>query len=174
MILDQATLKQLLDYDPDTGSFIWKERPGQPSWNARYANKPAGHVWIDPQRPVKRYLVIHIKRSGRVQKAHRLAWLYVTGSWPDHQIDHVDCDGLNNRFSNLRAATHAQNARNARTRRDSATGIKGVHAARGRYYAHIRHDGRQIHLGTFATAETAHAAYCRASAELHGEFGRVE
>lgn len=95
------------------------------------------------------------------------------------EVDHRDGDGLNNRRANLRLATRAQNNRNARLRRDNASGYKGVSYRPGqrgtrKWRARIKAHGRSQHLGWFATPEEAHAAYRVASAALHGEFGRVE
>lgn len=94
------------------------------------------------------------------------------------QVDHVDCDGLNNRRNNLRLATPLQNARNASRRKDNKSGYKGVYcrispSGRERWTAHIRRDGKQKVIGTFDTAIDAYAAYCSAAQELYGEFARV-
>lgn len=90
-------------------------------------------------------------------------------------VDHIDGNGLNNRRSNLRLATRAQNQHNRGVRADSASGLKGVlrHALTGRWRAYIRVDGKKIHLGYFDTAEAAHAAYSAAAHRLHGEFART-
>ena len=89
--------------------------------------------------------------------------------------DHRDGNGLNNRRSNLRPADRQQNNRNARLRVDNACGLKGAYWHKGvrKFAAHIRSSGRPVHLGYFDTAEAAHAAYCEASALIHGEFGRT-
>ena len=88
-------------------------------------------------------------------------------------VDHVDGNGLNNRRANLRPATPAQNAQNARRRSDNTSGLKGA-SRQGIYWqARISSGGKAIYLGLFKTAEEAHAAYCSASKNLHGEFGRM-
>lgn len=90
-------------------------------------------------------------------------------------VDHIDNDGLNNRRSNLRIVTQAENLWNSRVKRTSASGIKGVKwdAERGKWMARIRKHGRQHFLGRFPTMEDAQAAYAAASAELHGKYGRI-
>lgn len=89
--------------------------------------------------------------------------------------DHIDGDGLNNRRSNLRAATRSENNRNSRMQKNNRSGRKGVSRARsGKWIARIAVDGRQIYLGRFQTMDDAHYAYCEASRKLHGEFGRSE
>lgn len=89
--------------------------------------------------------------------------------------DHIDGNGINNTRKNLRIASPAQNNWNARVRVDNTTGFKGVTYRKksGRWQARIMVSGKNRCLGSFATAELAHEAYRKASAELHGEFGRV-
>ena len=89
------------------------------------------------------------------------------------QVDHINHDTLDNRRANLRIATAAQNARNKRLRVDSTTGLKGVffQASSQRWHAYIRFNGKRMHLGCFDTKEKAHASYCEASQQFHGEFG---
>ena len=91
------------------------------------------------------------------------------------EVDHRDGDGLNNRRANLRHATAAQNQRNQRIRPNNTSGLKGAsyHKATGKWSAQIRANGKPVYLGLFETPEAAHAAYAKASAELHGEFGRL-
>lgn len=85
-------------------------------------------------------------------------------------VDHRNGDGLDNRRGNLRPATFADNARNARIRKDNTSGFKGVKLMSGRWYAQIRVNRKRHHLGMFATPEEAHTAYCRAAAHHFGEF----
>lgn len=91
------------------------------------------------------------------------------------QVDHIDGDGLNNRRNNLRAVTAEQNARNQRVKPKNKSGFKGVSWSKrdAKWRAFIRASGMHLGLGSYDTPEAAHAAYCKASAELHGEFGRT-
>lgn len=91
-------------------------------------------------------------------------------------IDHKDGNGMNNTRENLRVATSTQNNRNARLRKDSTTGFKGVHfkKASRKFQAHIRVDGERIYLGCFLTPEEAHAAYCKAAQRHFGVFARFQ
>lgn len=89
--------------------------------------------------------------------------------------DHIDGDGLNNRRSNLRLATPAQNTRNTCVRRDSKSGLKGTafDKRRGKWAAYIKECKRQKHLGYFGSPEAAHAAYVAAAKRIFGEYARV-
>jgi hypothetical protein len=151
-----------LRYDPETGLFYWlggqkKTRAGQ----------IAGTIDKDG------YIIICADR--RLYRAHRLAWLWVSGEWPQGQVDHRDLDKANNRFLNLREATKSQNMRNLKCRSSSATGIKGVQfdPRRNLYYAKITTEGRKTWLGYHQTIDLAAAAYLAAAQEHHKEFARA-
>lgn len=154
----------MLTYDPETGVFTWRVRPS----NRVRVGDVAGHLGN------MGYLQIRVDRV--LYQSHRLAWLYVTGEWPPRLVDHRDLNRTNNRFDNLRLATDGENSINGPMRRHNETGFKGVgfHKQAGRYRARIRVGNKERHLGLFDTPEAAHDAYCRASAELHGDFGRVD
>lgn len=102
---------------------------------------------------------------------HRL----IAGATRGVHVDHVDGDTLNNRRSNLRLCTNAENSRNVTAHVDSRTGIKGIHFCRstGRWRAQICLEGERIHLGRFSTKEQAHEAYCKAAKALHGQFANT-
>lgn len=103
-------------------------------------------------------------------------WMHriIMGANPGMLVDHIDGNGLNNRRSNLRLATYAQNQYNVGVRKDSRSGIKGVRLyPNGRWQARIRVDGQCKSLGYYATAEEASKAYENASKELHGIFSRL-
>lgn len=104
--------------------------------------------------------------NGRSFYLHRLAWFYMTGDWPPvgFDVDHINEVKTDNRWSNLRLATRAQNVANIRgAHRDSLCGCRGVSASRsGRYVARIMVHGHLVHLGTFETVGEAARAYERA------------
>ena len=93
----------------------------------------------------------------------------------DLYVDHIDGDRLNNRRDNLRLATHAENMRNMKRPRTNTSGFKGVYWSRqhSKWRARIMHNGKQHCLGLFDCPQEAHAAYCKAAEELHGEFARA-
>lgn len=160
----QEYLKSILDYDPETGAFTWKHRPNGPRhWNTKYAGTRAGSL-----EPVSGYERISI--NDRIFKAHRLAWVWMTGDSPDEEIDHINGDRLDNRWANLRLATHGQNQANCKTW--NKFGLKGVTKCGNRFLAKITKNHEYHYLGLFATPEEAHAAYMKAAREMHGEFAR--
>lgn len=152
-------LKKLMSYDPETGLFT--------SLCNRGGRTPVGSVLGHP--PDKRGH-IDIVIDGVHYKAHRLAWLYMTGEWPPMGIDHKDIVGSNNRWSNLRLATQSQNMHNVRRRSNNKSGSKGVGRHFGGWYANIRIGNRRLWLGTFKQKEKAVAAYAAAEIEHFGEF----
>jgi len=93
----------------------------------------------------------------------------------DLDVDHINGDGLDNRRSNLRVATRSENLRNKGPQRSNTSGFKGVSWAKRarKWESQIRVDGKRRHLGYHPTPEAAHAAYCRAARELHGDFART-
>lgn len=119
------------------------------------------------------YLMVTL--FGHPYKVHRIIWLMKTGKFPEHYIDHIDGDGLNNRWSNLREATPSQNMMNQRVRSDSVSGIKGVSfdKTRNKWYAYINADGKRKMLGRHETLEEAAAARQRAEALVHGDFAKA-
>ncbi len=159
--LTAERLREILSYDPKTGTFVWLGGKWQ----------PVGRVAGCTKRCVNKYYVT-IKIDQRCYLAHHLAWLYVTGSWPNPQIDHRDLDSTNNRFSNLRESTQSQNMANTR-KRPNRSGFKGVSPSPyGRWRAEIKTEGRYRYLGSFDTPRAAHRAYCAAAKEAFGEFAR--
>jgi hypothetical protein len=161
--LTQKRLKEVLNYDPETGEFTWLVSAGR---RVRVGDV-AGY-----QRP-DGYCRIQI--DGRNYRAHRLAWLHMTGEWPPHQIDHINGDPSDNRTSNLRPATHSQNMANSRKPRHNTSGFKGVswQAAQRKWVASLKVNGRTRFLGRFDCPAAAHAAYVAAAVKHSGEFARV-
>jgi hypothetical protein len=157
-------LREIIDYDPESGEFT--HRIGRKGRGTK-AGAPAGRIGGDG------YLRLGLR--GRRYRANRLAWLYMTGEWPDRIIDHANGDPMDNRFSNLRLATSSQNGANGRKPSHNSSGFKGVnwHAKAGKWRAYIKDKGKPIHIGYFTSAEAAHAAYLEKAREIFGEFARA-
>ena len=158
--LTVARLREVLSYDAKSGLFEWNfYRGGRAGRNG----KP-GH--LNDQG----YVIISIDR--RRYRAHRLAWLYTHGAWPDEDIDHINRDRTDNRLANLRPVTRSQNLQNMSLRSDNASGFKGVYLDKHgmKWCAEIKAGGRRIKLGRFGTARSAADAYDRAAAEHFGAF----
>ncbi len=160
-MLSQARLKELFNYDPETGFFTNIGRRGETC---------AGHLNTTGYR--------QIRIDGKLFCAHRLVWLYVHGAFPTEYLDHINRNKDDNRICNLREANRSQNNRNGSRRRNNKTGVPGVCLASdrylGNYRAFIRIDGKQKDLGIFETL--AEAAAVRKAAELKyfGEFAPKE
>ena len=124
---------------------------------------------------VKRNAVYAVRTETSGSKAQAIYMHRLLANDPDGlQVDHGDGNGLNNRRYNLRPATTSQNAQNRCKSARNTSGYKGVHRARGKWRARIVIDGVARSLGHHDTPEDAHKAYCAASAEIHGQFGRVQ
>src|ERR1039457_6646580 len=105
-------LRERLQYDPNTGCWIWLKTPRR-----GYDGRPAGTL------DAKGYWVIKI--DGQSYKASRLAYLYMTGEWPPEEMDHIDRTSWNDRWTNLRPATRTENNQNRIKIGES--GVQGVH-----------------------------------------------
>lgn len=163
-------------YDEATGNLIWKERPTEyfnnesmtRKWNKRYVGKVAGG------RSGKGYIQVHV--CGKLRYAHRIISEMFDGPLlPKQQIDHIDTNKVNNRRWNLRRCSNSQNNMNGGLRANNTSGFKGVCWSKGinRWQAEIMVNNKAKHLGYFHDPKDAHAAYCEAAKELHGEFART-
>lgn len=151
-----AIAQARLRYDPITGTLVWRERSAQ---NV-FAGDQAGYVFT------KGYRIITLDGVGIL--AHRIAWALHFGRWPGPILDHVDGEKLNNAIANLREASPTVNSQNRRTpSRNNRTGLMGVYRRRKRFRATIKLRGISNHLGTFDTAEEAHAVYLAAKRRMH-------
>lgn len=171
--LTQAYLKERLHYNPDTGVFTWKRRPGNErtinTWNTRYSGTEAGYVYLHDKDGDLCYRKVSV--DDHPYRLHRLAWMYVYGEYPD-RIDHIDGNGLNNKISNLRVISHGDNIRKARIAKNNTSGFKGVFWRKDteRWAARSKVDGKYKSLGSYDTKEEAFAVYCRNVMEQTGEI----
>lgn len=150
-------VREVLDYDAETGIFTWKVRL---SIRVPAVGAPAG------TKTKVGYLQGAIR--GYRTYMHRLAWVWMTGEWPANHIDHINGDRSDNRWTNLRDVTRSVNLQNQRkAAANSSTKLLGAHPFQGRFKAEIGVNGKSRHIGCFATAEEAHAAYVAAKREFH-------
>ena len=176
-LLSVTTVRKLLDYNPETGKFVWRPRPkemfkserGMMSWNSRLAGKAAftnvgGHG----------YLVGYIFNKCRL--AHRLAYAHHFGHWPKQNIDHINGDTTDNRIANLRDVSTQENLKNQKMPSHNTSGVCGVYWNKPtqKWLASISINGKNKHIGLFGDIEEAKAA--RKAAEIqygyHPNHGR--
>ena len=157
MTITVERVREALAYNSETGVFTWLQRTSTKVHIGDEAGSPSNGYWS-------------IKLDHRNYGAHILAWLWMTGAWPTHEVDHIDGVRDNNRWINLRDGSDGVNKRNiVAPNKNNPSGYRGVSRSGRRWAAHIKVNGKQQRLGTFDTPEDAHVAYMAAKAELHGE-----
>lgn len=171
-----AYLRERLHYEPATGVLTWRIRPTEhfpdkahcDTWNTRYAGKSAGAAHNSG------YRILDIDDVALM--AHRIVWAMFYGNDVPYDIDHIDGNRTNNRIDNLRLATRAENLANAKKRKHTKTGVKGVSfdTNRGKFQAHITVLYKKHHLGRFDTLDEAIAARRIAAERLQGKFVKHE
>lgn len=162
-MITQDRLRELLEYDPETGLFTWLVRTAlciRVRNRAGCLHRTTGYRWIT---------------IGRIAyQEHRLAFLYMTGESPIN-IDHKNGYQDDNRWGNLRSASASENACNRRIASNNTSGYKGVSFEKcaQKWRATIQIHGVSRQLGHFNTPEAAAEAYALAALDLHGEFIRT-
>jgi len=157
-ILAQKDLKEALQYDSETGLFtrIKSHSNSSKKTGENYTHNDEGYI--------------RIFVCGKLYYAHRLAWLYIYGEFPKHQIDHINHIKDDNRMINLRKATSRENKKNAPLRKDNKSGVVGVciHKRSQKWSAEIKVNGKKVHLGLFE--HKVDAAKTRKEAEIKYGF----
>lgn len=166
-------VRELVEYDPETGHVFWKPRPPRhfegrcknpeaqsKKFNGKFAGKRVGAVDHEG------YLITKV--CGVAMKVHRIAYAVYHGKWPDHEIDHVNGDPSDNRINNLRDATPSENNLNMSMRADNTSGVCGVSYSKSRkkWCAQIQKNGVTKNLGRFEKKKDAISARKQAEAEL--------
>ena len=155
--LSAKRLRKLLKYDPATGVFRWRVQRSGPT----NVDAVAGGI--------HRTGYHQIRIDGKIYRANRLAWLYMTGKWPKLEIGYINHNTSDTRWANLRAMTPSQ--RGATSRRRNKLGVGGVWITKsGKYGARIKVAGEKKYLGLFDTIEKASVAYTRAAKDAFGQF----
>lgn len=121
--------------------------------------------------------IVYARRTSYIGRKATRVYMHraIMGSQGVMVIDHIDCNGLNNRRCNLRFATQSQNLQNQRTRLVNKSGIKGVSWDRNtsKWRAQISAQGKKISIGYFESKELAQSAYSEASKSMHKDYSRV-
>jgi len=161
-MLTQARLKEILDYDSQTGIFVWKKY-GNRTKHGKIAGTKHGDGYIRIGIDYKLYL------------AHRLAWLFVYGYMPVELTDHINGIRNDNKISNLRECSSSQNSQNRQRRNDNKSGFKGIswHKPAKKWQVFIKLNGQSKYLGTFQDLSSAIEARKNAAIKLHGEFANL-
>jgi len=163
------TMRELFSYNRMSGILTWRERPRShftsdsawKTWNKKHVGKPVGG------RNSSGYLQAQITLATKLFRplVHVIAWAIQTGKWPDDSVDHINHQGDDNRWANLRAVTHAENTRNRSRNRNNKSGVTGVYFDGKKWRAQFRDDlGDLRDLGGYETKEEA--AYKRATATI--------
>ena len=164
--LTQKELKEVLHYDADSGVFTWLASRS----NRIKQGDVAGYI-----NKVHGYRVIKV--NGKLYKAHRLVFLYMTGKFPPDEIDHLNHLRYDNRFVNLRHATRVENSRNRSMNSNNTSGFNGVywHEGASKWRVRIRVNGKDKHLGLFTDMDDAIIARKKANVEneFHANHGEV-
>ncbi len=156
-------IRHALNYDQGTGLFTW--RTPRPKCRVGEIAGHLGHCgyW---------FVCIDHKKH----RAHRLAWFYMIGEFPDSEIDHINGIRSDNRWCNLRQASSSQNKCNAPKRSDNTSGFKGVSWSKyhKKWRSYIKLNGTRVFLGSFESRGAAYSAYVAASGEYHGQFAKIQ
>jgi hypothetical protein len=160
-LLDVNSIFKYLDYNPESGVFVWKIKTktsdiGDIAGNTNWRGYTS--IWI----------------NGTQYYAHRLAWAFFHGCWPSGDIDHINENKSDNRIANLRPASRSENMFNRGKNKNNTSGIKGVVfcKATNKWRAQIMIDRKSVNIGRFKTKEEAANAYMMKAKELRGEFAK--
>lgn len=149
----QEKLKELFRYAPDTGVFTRLVSVASMARAGDIAGNTDGQGYL------------RIRVEGKLYKAHRLAWLYTNGEFPQDQIDHINGVRDDNRIANLRAVNRTENMKNTKIRTDNTSGVLGVgwHKGTDKWLATINVKGVKKYLGYFTDIKDAVAARKKAN-----------
>jgi hypothetical protein len=153
--LTQKRLKEVLRYYPGSGIFRWKTTGKGRKRKIAGCKRPDGYILI--------------RIDGQLHFAHRLAFLYVHGYFPENQIDHIDRNRSNNKIKNLREISQQCNSRNTGNPIDNTSGVKGVcwYEKYNKWMVRICANGKRRHLGYYKNFDDAVMSRYEAEKELN-------
>lgn len=163
-MITQSELKELLDYNPDTGVFTWKKTVNSRAVILSAAGNQDYNVYIR--------ITIYKKKYA----AHRLAFLYMTGEWPKEVVDHINQIKNDNRWTNLREATVSQNNINSKKQKNNKSGYRGVYwyNKNQRWRVQIKYKSKYITLGSYTDIKEAAEVYKKKALELYGDYAGTQ
>lgn len=162
MEMDRDSVREILDYCPETGVFTWRaktETENKPDryltrWNNTLAGKRAGRIWTDPRTG---YQCRDICLFGKHRREHRLAWLWMLGGPVPKVIDHKNRDATDNRWGNIRASDKSDNGKNRSLAINNRSGVTGVtwNNRADKWQAQCTSNGKINYLGLFDEIDEA-------------------
>lgn len=157
-------LRQVLDYNPNTGKLHWIADKGARAKAGREITRLNSDGYI------------YFGLDGNGYLGHRMAWYLYHGEDPNFEIDHIDGNKRNNIITNLRKADRTGNNRNKTIQKNNTSGFKGVHFKKenNKWCARIFIKKKAIHLGYFESPENAYSEYCKAAKKYFGVFARLK
>lgn len=166
-MLTQQRLRELVDYNPETGVFLWRSNTSKyPAQSLKREGKLASTV------NGHGYNLLYL--DGEKFYASRLAWLYMTGRWPDAYIDHENQARADDRWVNLREATPSDNSQNRKLPSNNTSGCRGVIPQNGGWIVRVTVRGKVHYGGTFRNFDDAVIAREAMAIRLHGEFVQLD
>lgn len=172
-VMNAGFFRECIDYNPLTGVATWKKRPrshfksdiAHKAFNTSRAGKECKGGYVG--KTGKQYQRINI--SGQRYYLHRVIMSYMgVDIKNDQMVDHINCNGLDNRWANLRVVSAKQNQRNRQMQKNNSSGANGVYRKNKKHLAQIKLNGKSVHLGYFDTFEDALAA--RIDSEIKNGF----
>jgi hypothetical protein len=166
MILTFEQVRNIINYDPVSGVAKWNTK--------LYRGKHSAGDVINNVHHNNKISYYRVQVCGVRYMLHKLIVLYMTGEYPTSKVDHIDGDGLNNKWDNLRHVTNAENGRNCSINSNNTSGHLGVSKFRNGWRVRVKFNGIEKHIGVFQDFDQAVKASRQAYTNLgfHANHGR--